>query len=281
MSGSTQARTRLAVLGSPIAHSRSPRLHRAAYDLLGIDWQYDAVEVPAGELAAFLAAMGPEWRGLSLTMPLKQEVLPRLAETDRLAALAGAANTVRVSDDGRLLGFNTDIGGIVGALGDAGLERVRHGVLIGGGATAASALVAMAELGAAEVRVHVRDASRAEAILALGPRLGLMVDVQPVTALATAPEAELVIATVPGGTDLGVAASDALVSSAMLLDVAYDPWPTRLAADWLARDGRVVHGLGMLLHQALLQVRIFVSGDPLEPLPDEGDVLAVMRESLD
>lgn len=281
MSGSTQARTRLAVLGSPIAHSRSPRLHRAAYDLLGIDWQYDAVEVPAGELAAFLAAMGPEWRGLSLTMPLKQEVLPRLAETDRLAALAGAANTVRVSDDGRLLGFNTDIGGIVGALGDAGLERVRHGVLIGGGATAASALVAMAELGAAEVRVHVRDASRAEAILALGPRLGLVVDVQPVTTLATAAEAELVIATVPGGTDLGVAASDALVSSAMLLDVAYDPWPTRLAADWLARDGRVVHGLGMLLHQALLQVRIFVSGDPLEPLPDEGDVLAVMRESLD
>ena len=280
MSGSTQARSRLAVLGSPIAHSKSPRLHRAAYDLLGLDWRYDAVEVPSGELAAFLAAMGPEWRGLSLTMPLKQEVLPHLAETDRLVALAGAANTVRVADDGGLLGFNTDIGGIVGALGDAGLERVHHGVLIGGGATAASALIAMAELGAAEVRVHVRDASRAAALLALGPRLGLVLDVQPITALATAEEAELVIATVPGGTDLGVAASDALVSSAALLDVAYDPWPTRLAADWLARDGRVVHGLGMLLHQALLQVRIFVSGDPLEPLPDEGDVLAVMRESL-
>jgi shikimate dehydrogenase len=274
-------RRRLAVLGSPIAHSKSPRLHRAAYALLGLDWSYETAEVPSGTLAAFLDAMGPEWRGLSLTMPLKQEVLPHLAETDRLAALAGAANTVRVADDGRLLGFNTDIGGIIGALADAGVDRVRHGVLIGGGATAASALVAMAELGAAEVRVHVRDAARAAAIVELAPKLGLVVDVRPIADLASAGEAELVVSTVPGGTDLGVAASDALVSTAPLLDVAYDPWPTRLAADWLARDGRVVHGLGMLLHQALLQVRIFVSGDPFEPLPDERAVLDVMRRSLD
>ena len=275
------SRTRLAVLGSPIAHSKSPRLHAAAYGLLGVDWSYEAIEVPAGTLADFLASMGPEWRGLSLTMPLKQEVLPHLAETDRLATLAGAANTVRVDDDGRLLGFNTDIDGIVRTLAEAGVDHVRQGVLIGGGATAASALVAMAELGAAAVRVHVRDATRAASLVELAPRLGLVLDVRTVGDLATAERAELVVSTVPGGTELGVVASDVLIASAALLDVAYDPWPTPLAADWLARGGRVVHGLGMLLHQALLQVRIFVSGDPLEPLPDEDRLLDVMRKSLD
>jgi shikimate dehydrogenase len=274
-------RTRLAVLGSPIAHSKSPRLHRAAYARLGLDWHYDAVEVPSGSLAGFLASMGPEWRGLSLTMPLKQEVLPHLARTDRLAALAGAANTVRVDGDGRLLGFNTDIDGIVRTLREAGIDHVRHGVLIGGGATAASALIAMAELGAVSVRVHVRDSARAAALADLAPRLGLVLAVLPITGLANADAAELVVSTVPGGTELGTAASDTLVASAALLDAAYDPWPTPLAADWLARQGRVVHGLGMLLHQALLQVRIFVTGDPLEPLPDEDGLLEVMRKSLD
>ena len=275
------SRTRLAVLGSPIAHSKSPRLHAAAYELLGAEWSYEAIEVPAGTLADFLASMGPEWRGLSLTMPLKQEVLQHLAETDRLATLAGAANTVRVADDGRLLGFNTDIDGIVRTLAEAGVDHVHQGVLIGSGATAASALVAMAELGAAAVRVHVRDATRAASLLELAPRLGLVLDVRPVGDLANAGRAELAVSTVPGGTELGVVASEDLIASAALLDVAYDPWPTPLAADWLARGGRVVHGLGMLLHQALLQVRIFVSGDPLEPLPDEDRVLDVMRRSLD
>ena len=269
------------MLGSPIAHSKSPRLHRAAYARLGLDWHYEAVEVPSGSLAGFLASMGPEWRGLSLTMPLKQEVLPHLARTDRLASLAGAANTVRVDGEGRLLGFNTDIDGIVRTLGEAGIVHVRHGVLIGGGATAASALIAMAELGAVSVRAYVRDTARAAALADLAPRLGLVLAVLPITELASADAAELVVSTVPGGTELGTAASDALVASAALLDVAYDPWPTPLAADWLTRAGRVVPGLGMLLHQALLQVRIFVSGDPLEPLPDEDGLLEVMRKSLD
>ena len=94
---------RAAVLGSPIAHSLSPALHRAAYAALGLDWQYDAVEVASGGLAGFLAGLDPEWRGLSLTMPLKQEVLPLLSERTRLVEITGAANTV-VIEDGAFIG---------------------------------------------------------------------------------------------------------------------------------------------------------------------------------
>jgi shikimate dehydrogenase len=275
---------RLAVLGSPIAHSRSAVLHRAAYDLLGLDWRYDAIEVRSGELADFLGRVRADadaaWRGLSLTMPLKHEVLEHLDGADRLVDLAGAANTIRFAEDGSLQGFNTDVGGIVRALGEADLDRVHRGVLIGGGATASSALVATAELGAVEVDVFVRDTARALGVADLGRRLGLVVDVRPLAELADAASADLVVSTVPGGTDVGVAPSSALVSSALLLDVAYDPWPSALASGWIDRGGRVAHGLGMLLHQALLQVRIFASGDPFKPLPDEEAVLDVMRRSL-
>ncbi|WP_430646363.1 shikimate dehydrogenase [Agromyces sp. GXS1127] len=276
--------TRLAVLGSPIGHSKSPVLHRAAYGRLGLDWRYDAIEVGSGELAGFLERVRADadaaWRGLSLTMPLKHEVLDHLDGADRLVELAGAANTVRFSDDGTVQGFNTDIGGIVRTLGEADVDRVHRGVLVGGGATASSALVAMAELGAAEVEVFVRSPERAIGVGELGRRLGLVVEVRPLADLADAASAELVVSTVPGGTDLGLRPSDELVASALLLDVAYEPWPSALGAGWLDRGGRVVHGLGMLLHQALLQVRIFVSGDPFQPLPDEAAVLDVMRRSL-
>jgi len=271
--------TRLAVLGSPIAHSKSPALHRAAYEQLGLDWAYDAVEVDGPRLADFVASCDETWRGLSLTMPLKQDVLPLLDEIDELAVLTSAANTVLFADGARL-GFNTDVGGIVRALGEAGLERVRTAVLIGGGATAASALVAMAELGTTTVHVLLRRPEAAVPLGELGRRLGLVVLVSPIAELARIDDAELVVSTVPGGTELGVAASEALVQRATLLDVAYAPWPTSLAAQWFAAGGTVVHGLEMLLHQALLQVRIFVAGDPFAELPDESAMLDVMRRSL-
>jgi shikimate 5-dehydrogenase len=182
-------------------------------------------------------------------------------------------------DGGRRYGFNTDVFGIVRALREAGVMSVRRGAVIGGGATAASALVAMAELGAAHVRVLVRRPGASE-LTALGRRLGLMVEEARIDALAHLDDVELVVSTVPGGTDLGVAASDALIGRAALLDVAYDPWPSPIGARWMAADGTVVHGLEMLLHQALLQVRIFLTGDPFAELPDEAAVLDVMRRTL-
>lgn len=270
---------RLAVLGSPISHSKSPLLHRAAYERLGLAWQYSAVDMDGDRLGGFIGGLDASWRGLSLTMPLKRDVLPLLDSIDDVAAITGAANTVLL-DGGARRGFNTDVGGIVRTLLEAGVHEAPYGVLLGGGATAASALVAMSQLGALEVRVLVRRPGAAAPLVELGSRLGVRVDEGGLAALATMDRADLVVSTVPGGTDLGFEASAELIASSALLDVAYDPWPTPLAAGWIAGGGTVVHGLGMLLHQALLQVRVFVHGDPNEPLDDEDAVLDVMRAAV-
>lgn len=271
---------RLAVLGSPIQHSKSPALHRAAYAALGLDWSYEAVEVTEDGLADFVQNLGPEWRGLSLTMPLKKAVLPLLAETDRYAEQTGGANTVLLDGDS-LRGFNTDVVGIVRALRAAGLDQTRFVHILGGGATAASALVATAELGAERVDVHVRDLTRSGWIEPLANDLGLRVRIRPFSQADRSLDVpELVISTLPGGTQTEAVYTDSTRRRSVLFDVAYEPWPTPLARQWEAVGGRVVSGLAMLAHQALLQVRVFVAGDPLQPLPDEPDVLAAMLDAV-
>ncbi|WP_394552233.1 shikimate dehydrogenase [Agromyces sp. MMS24-JH15] len=271
---------RLAVLGAPIAHSRSPRLHGAAYRELGLDWEYGAVEVDAAGLRGFLDSRDETWRGLSLTFPLKHEVLGLVDRVDRVAGIAGAANTVRFAE-GRRLGFNTDVGGIVRSLREEGVRGLERAAVVGGGATASSALIALAELGAGRIDVFVRNPAKADALVALGDRLGVSIRLRPVGDLATAQEdIGVVVATLPGGTDLGIGASESLRTRALLLDVVYGTWPTPLATDWAAVGGRAIDGLGMLLHQALLQVRIFVHGDPNAPVAHEDRVLAAMRASI-
>ncbi|ANF30909.1 hypothetical protein A0130_03725 [Leifsonia xyli] len=268
------------MLGSPIGHSRSPELHRAAYDALGLDWSYEAVEVTEDGLPAFIDGLGPEWRGLSLTMPLKKAVLPLLTETDRIADQTGGANTVLLDGDD-LRGFNTDVAGIVRALQAAGLEEARYVHILGGGATAASALVAAAELGAERVDVHVRDLARSAWIEPLANDLGLRVRIRPFSQADRSLDVpDLVISTLPGGTTTEAVYTDSTRRRSVLFDVAYEPWPTALARQWEAVGGRTVSGLAMLAHQALLQVRIFVSGDPLQPLEDEPGVLAAMLDAV-
>ncbi|MRG58559.1 shikimate dehydrogenase [Agromyces sp. CFH 90414] len=273
---------RLAVLGKPIEHSKSPALHAAAYGVLGLDWTYTSIEVDGAGLPELLAGLDASWRGLSLTMPLKQDVIPLVERIDRVASLTGAVNTVLFEADGRRLGFNTDVGGIVRALHEAGVDRVGRGAILGAGATAASVLAAIAELGCHEVDVFVRTPARAEPLVILGRALDVEVRVAEdgLAALARAGAADLVVSTVPGGTELPHEASVDLRRAATLFDVAYDPWPSRLATSWLDAGGRVVPGIGMLLHQAVLQVRIFVTGDPGTPLPDEAAVVDVMRAAV-
>ncbi|UOE45221.1 shikimate dehydrogenase [Agromyces larvae] len=271
---------RLAVLGSPIAHSKSPLLHAAAYRALGLDWEYTAIEVDERGLAGFLDSCDASWRGLSLTFPLKHEVLGLVDELDRVAVLAGAANTVRFAD-GRRLGFNTDVGGIVNSLREQDVASVDRAAIVGAGATAASALIAIADLGGRAVDVYLRTPGKAAGLVALGERLEVAVRAHPITALSDASGGtQLVIATLPGGTDPGVEASVALRRDAFLLDVVYGHWPTALASQWLEAGGRVADGLGMLLHQALLQVRVFAHGSPGVPLDGEARVLAAMRAAL-
>ncbi|WP_298228818.1 shikimate dehydrogenase [Gryllotalpicola sp.] len=272
----------LAVLGSPIAHSKSPALHQAAYAALGLPWAYGSADVTAAELPAYVDARDESWRGLSLTMPLKQVVLPMLDSVDRVASLTGGANTVRFDwTDGvrSLSGYNTDVGGMVRALHEAGVGSVRHVHLLGGGATAASAIVAAAELGAESALVSVREPSRAARLVALGDAVGVVVRVAAFDAPRSDADTQLVMSVLPGSVEAPIAFDGEFMSRVPLFDVAYDPWPTTRASVWEASGGTVVSGLPLLLHQALLQVRIFVGGDPFTALEHEDEVLSAMKSA--
>ncbi|PYY38954.1 shikimate dehydrogenase [Curtobacterium sp. MCPF17_046] len=274
-------RTQLAVLGSPIAHSLSPALHAAAYDVLGLPFSYGRHEVASGGLAAFVAGLGPEWRGLSLTMPLKREVVPLLDRTTPLVDELGVANTVAFRHEGSsvvLAGANTDVEGIVrpvAALGHVPGEAV----ILGGGATAASALTASLRLGAALVRVFLRDTGKAGDLVMLAARLGVTLEVHPLDELASAGPMGFVVSTLPGGAadDLPLVPSG---PDAVLFDVAYEPWPTRASTAWTGAGGRVLNGLDMLSEQAIGQIRFFLTGDEDELLPFEAEVRRAMRAAV-
>lgn len=267
---------RLAVLGSPIEHSRSPQLHLAAYRVLGLPWSYERCDVPAGTLPGFVGGLDLSWRGLSLTMPLKREVLPMLTSRTPLVDSSGVANTVLVDGD-RLRGFNTDVAGIVGALADHHIADVDIAHVIGTGATAASAFLAAAQLGASRIVISGRSLDGIAALEVLGDRLGVHTEWR-LYGSAMPLRADLVINTLPGDVDPDDVPEADLGS--VLLEVPYDPWPTPRAARWGERDALVVNGLEMLLHQAIAQVRIFVTGQEGGQLDDEEDVIAAMRESV-
>ncbi len=271
--------TRLAVLGSPIAHSKSPLLHRAAYRELGLGWSYEAIEVTGETLPGFVRGLGAEWRGLSLTMPLKRDVLPLLARRDDLVELTGGANTVLITESG-LAGFNTDVHGLLEALRCSGVVRVSAVQLIGAGATAASVLAAVASLGAAEVLITTRSPEKATALLELATTLGMSATTNGLSGRRGDFVADLVVSTLPGGTKVDLPLPAEVLSGGALLDVAYDPWPTPLATRFLDAGGRVISGLEMLVNQALAQVRIFVAGSPQAPLDNEARVLRAMRASI-
>jgi shikimate dehydrogenase len=249
---------RAAVLGSPIAHSLSPLLHRTAYAELGLsDWTYEAYDVGAAALAGFIDGLDDTWAGLSLTMPLKSAVLTQLDRASPLVREVGAANTVLLEPEGPR-GENTDVPGMVSALREHGVLGAGWACILGGGATAAAALAAVRELGERTPTVLVRDRGRADGLLRAAGRLGMdpQVDDWSARSVAAAFEAELVIATTPAGSTDRLAADLPDRVNGLLLDVVYDPWPTPLAAAWAARGGPVVGGLDLLVHQAVLQVEL-------------------------
>ncbi|MGV9342056.1 shikimate dehydrogenase [Streptomyces sp. NPDC003688] len=274
----TEAR-RAAVLGSPIAHSLSPVLHRAAYQELGLDdWTYDRFDVDEEALPGFFDGLGPEWAGLSLTMPLKRAVIPLLDGISETAASVDAVNTVVFTEDGRRTGDNTDIPGMVAALREHGIEEVESAAILGAGATASSALAALARVCTGEVTAYVRSAARADEMRQWGERLDVEVRIADWADTAEALHAPLVIATTPAGT------TDALATAvperpATLFDVLYDPWPTELAARWSMFGGAVVGGLDLLVHQAVLQVEAMTgrSPAPLEAMRHAGEQALAAR----
>ncbi|MFD5340355.1 shikimate dehydrogenase [Streptomyces hawaiiensis] len=264
---------RAAVLGSPIAHSLSPVLHRAAYAELGLTgWSYDRFEVGEATLQGFVEKLGPEWAGLSLTMPLKRAVIPLLDEVSETAASVEAVNTVVFTEDGRRVGDNTDIPGIVAALRERGIEQIDSAAILGAGATASSALAALSRICPGEIAVYVRSEVRAAEMRQWAERLDVAVRIADWADAEQGLRAPLVISTTPAGV------TDALARSvperpAALFDVLYDPWPTELAARWSAYGGAVVSGLDLLVHQAVLQVELMtgLAPAPLDAMREAGE----------
>lgn len=251
---------RAAVLGHPIGHSLSPILHRTAYTSLGLGWSYGSYDVEESGLADFLDQCGPQWAGLSLTMPLKRAVVPLLDRTTELVDVVGGANTVVFGAQGRV-GHNTDVVGMVAALRGIAAGS-GPGAVLGGGATAASALAALQRLGCGSVVLHARRPPAAQPLHAVAERLGLELSIQPwPDRLPGREQAPVVVCTVPA------AASARLVaavpdSPGWLLDVSYEPWPPPLVSAWTAAGGSAVAGDEMLLHQAVAQVRLMTGADP-------------------
>jgi shikimate dehydrogenase len=254
-----------AVLGSPIAHSLSPALHRAAYQALGLDdWTYEAIECDEAGLAGLIEECDEKWAGLSLTMPLKRTVLPLLDQTDPLAKDVGGANTV-VFTQGKRHGYNTDVPGMLAALAEAGVTDLKDPLILGAGATACSALAALRQAGRTAAVVAVRDPSRATTLLAAAHRIGIDVTLRAFADLGDneVRAGQLLISTLPAGAADFYAERVVVTaySPAVLFDVVYAPWPTVLAQAAAKAGAVVVRGFEFLLHQAAGQVEL-MTGQP-------------------
>lgn len=290
---------RAAVLGSPIGHSKSPQLHRRAYQYLGLDIDYTRIQVDESSLDQFLAGEGsqPGWAGWSVTMPLKTGMVRHMTSVSPRVQTLGVLNTVVISElpgGGRTLyGANTDVDGIIGAL--AG-QRVPHDApggstmgILGAGGTAASALAAAQEQGFQEAIIYARSLDRASALELLADRLGIGVQLSPISAFGhdiAQAKLAVVVSTLPAR------AADPLTQQLsaqdpghpVLLDIAYDPWPSALAQAWESRGWPVVSGLEMLLHQAVIQVELFTrdQAHPAASLASQehAQMVAQMRAAL-
>ncbi|MDT5067693.1 MAG: shikimate dehydrogenase [Mycobacterium sp.] len=255
---------RAAVLGSPIVHSRSPQLHLAAYRALGLtDWTYDRIECTADELPSLVSGFGPEWVGLSVTMPGKFAALAFADEHTTRAEFVGSANTLVRTESG-WRADNTDVDGVTGALSAklaGNPSALKRAAVLGSGGTAPAAVVGLVELGAADVSIVSRNRDKAEPLLALGARLGIAV--RWVALGAPLNDVDAVVNTLPASIAAEHAAT--VAGAWLLLDAIYDPWPTPLAQIVTAAGGSVVSGLDMLLHQAFAQVEQFTG----RPAPKE------------
>jgi shikimate dehydrogenase len=261
-----------AVLGSPIAHSRSPQLNLAAYRALGLrDWTYERIECGAQELPGLVGGFGPEWVGVSVTMPGKFAALQFADEHTERAGLVGSANTlVRTSHGWRA--DNTDVDGVSGALGAAS----GWALVSGSGGTAPAAVLGLAELGVPGITVVARNPDRAARLVDLGTRIGVPTRFCALGGAGLADEvagAGVLISTIPA--EVASRYADTFATIPVLLDAVYDPWPTPLAAAVAAAGGRVISGLQMLLHQAFAQVEQFTG------LPAPREAMTCALDGLD
>jgi shikimate dehydrogenase len=240
----------------------------AAYRALRLrHWSYGAHDVSVAELPRFVSGLGPQWAGLSLTMPLKEAAFEVADEVSDLAREVGAINTLVRRPDGGWSGDNTDVYGVSQALREAGCADVASAVVLGSGATARSVVAALTALGCAKVTFAVRAAARQET-LDYARRAGLEVDVVGLAQVAdVVGDVQVVVSTLPAndlpGNALPVNALRGIVlphgsrrAGHLLLDVVYTGWPTPLARTFQEAGASAVSGLELLVHQAAEQVRL-------------------------
>ncbi len=250
------AATRVAaVIGTPIRHSLSPVIYNAAFRALGLDWLYVAFDVPAGEGEAAVRAIRPLGLvGLSVTMPHKEAAARACDELTSDAAVLSAVNSVRLSDDGRLHGDSTDGEGFVRALREAGHDPTGRRVLVLGAGGAARAVVLALGRAGGVVTVAARRSGAAELAAAFAPG-GAAVAWE--EAAAVARTSELVVNATPigmAGDPATPLPAEALRAGQVVADLIYHPLETPLLAAARAAGAAAVDGLGMLVHQAALQV---------------------------
>ena len=273
-----------AVIGSPIEHSLSPVIHRAAWSQLGIDgWEYHRLEQDADSLPGFIGGLGADCVGLSVTMPCKQAVMPLLDVIDPLASAVGAVNTV-VPSSGVLAGFNTDVTGIASAVrracSMAGRSAPSSALVLGARATASSALAALGELGITSSTVAARRFGGPGSVVAAASRLGVTIeqvlwsDAEAVDRAAFS--ADLVISTLPASAADPLAERLHVREGQILLDVVYSPRDTALRRAFESAGGVVAEGTDMLVFQAGAQVQLMTGRSP-----DTGVMREALEEELD
>ena len=264
---------RAAVCGKPIGHSLSPVIHTAGFAAAGLlNWSYTAIECAASELPALVHGLGPEWVGLSLTMPLKEAALSVAASASPAASAVGAANTLSRDSSGAWFADNTDIPGMVRVLRDAGVSDRPTVTVLGGGGTARAALAAAARLGASAVTIVTRRIEARAELASVASVLGVSIAGLAWQDAPSAFAADVVISTVPKGAADSLATEVTWRPGTVLFDAIYDPWPTPLAAAASANGVAVVSGLDLLLAQALGQFEQFTG---VHPAPE-----AAMRSAL-
>lgn len=269
-----------AVIGSPIRHSLSPVIHRAAWDQLGIDgWEYRRLESDGDSLPGLIADLGEDCAGLSVTMPCKQAIMALLDVIDPLASAVGAVNTL-VPSSGVLAGFNTDVTGISSAVRRActmaNVPLPRSALVLGARATASSALAGLGELGITASTVAARRFGGPGSVVAAASRLGVSIeqvlwsDIEAVDRAAHG--VDLIISTLPACAADPLAERLNVREGQILLDVVYAPRQTALRSTFEKAGGIVAEGTDMLVYQAAAQVQLMTGRSP-----DTG----VMRDALE
>ncbi|MSZ38656.1 MAG: shikimate dehydrogenase [Actinobacteria bacterium] len=264
------------VLGSPINHSQSPALHRAAISTLGIDATYTSTEVTGSELPGFIKSLGDSWTGLSLTMPLKNVIRPMLARECATSTLTGSVNTVVRRSNG-WEGYNTDVWGATTAMRRQWGTDFSSAIILGAGATASSLVVSLRDLGVESLVVVARDLSRTRDLQKLCRELGI--DARTALFGEVLEPADIVVSSLPSTAVLSPATLDCL-NAVALFDVVYQPWPSALGQEWGRRGLESISGLHMLLWQAVRQARVFYGDSVDEPLPNEELVVTAMRAAV-